>query len=205
MHLLKGVLGACGPLDHVSVPSFYFFSLFELQIRHPTAISFYLNWTWAYHLRLSASAVFSLFYHLVIQTKNDHWALTMFWALEILSAENRPRNPAFTDLTFRLGSGWQRQTIKISLLIHKWCCLNEMKWRSMFNDERNQHLHLRKCSPIMKEHPKEKCSVFTLYKNSTTADREGLLCFALGQVILTGTRLAHQPIRSYHAVTSGAP
>lgn len=129
----------------------------------------------------------------------------LFWALEILSAENRPRNPAFTDLTFRLGNEWQRQTIKISLLIHKWCCLNEMKWRSMFNNERNQHLHLRKWSPIMKEYPKEKCSVSTLYKDSATADREGLLCFVLGQVILTGARLAHQPIRSYHAVTSGAP
>lgn len=113
-------------------------------------ISFYLNWTWAYHLRLSASAVFSLFYRSVIQTKKNHWALTkcqaLSWALEILSAENRPRNPAFTDLTFRLGSEWQRQTIKISLLIHTWCCLNEMKWRSMFNNERNRHLHLRKWS-----------------------------------------------------------
>lgn len=46
MHLLKGVLGACGPLAHVSVPSFYFFSLFELQITHPTVISFYLIRRW---------------------------------------------------------------------------------------------------------------------------------------------------------------
>lgn len=58
---------------------------------------------------------------------------------------------------------------------------------------------------ILENDPKEKCSVSTLYKDSTTADREGLLCFVLGQVILTGARLAHQPIRSYHPVISGAP
>lgn len=89
------------------------------------------------------------------QLSGTYQCQALLWVPEILGGENRPKNPAFTSY-IQIGK-WTVKTDnknKSSTLTHKLCSFPEKKGRSISENLRNQHLHLRKASPVVKCTPK---------------------------------------------------